>query len=65
MKRNTTALLLEITRWALRFLLVLLGCMVLLAGILAENPFVILAGVLLPGSEGLFALLKKLESKVK
>ena len=64
-------LLIRITRWLLRFFLLLLGIGVALNGWgLCIDPesveigvLMILAGVLLPGAEGLFLLLQQAEKK--
>ena len=63
--------LIKITRWLLRFLLLMLGIGVAMNGWgLCIDPesaeigiLMIAAGILLPGAEGLFLLLKKAEKK--
>ena len=63
--------LIGITRWLLRFLLLMLGIGVAMNGWgLCIDPesteigiLMIAAGVLLPGAEGLFLLLKKAEKQ--
>ena len=66
-------LLIRITRWLLRFLLLMLGVGVVMNGWgLCIDPesteigvLMIVAGILLPGAEGLFLLLKKAEKKAQ
>lgn len=64
-------ILFEIARWALRVFLVILGFGVLLTGWgMCQTPgsaemggLLLISGVLLPGAEGVFHLLKLLEKK--
>lgn len=69
----SSAPLIGIARWLLRFLLLLLGAGVVMnGGGLCREPesasvgvLMIAAGILLPGAEGLFLLLKKAEKKAQ
>ena len=66
-------ILLKIARWTFRFFLLILGAGTVMTGWgLCQEPesaelgvLLLFAGVLLPGGEGLFYLLKEVEKRVK